>query len=319
MKVFIENEAGSNIKNLFNEETLEYRKSVEVSARYPFPYGFLLDTKSGDGDNLDCFVLTKQSLKSKETVEVEPIGMFEEIEDGEEDHKILAILPGEVWEVDENLQQIFKDFSAKVFSHLPDKKKDVGRFLGKEDALRLIENAGRLSKYKNRKYEIFPYDQNWPQQFAEHAKILKSIFSDKAISIEHIGSTAVPGLAGKPTIDALILVEDIVVADELEKQMEIAGYHALGEYVTKGARLFVKESNNTRYCNIHVFQKDHPHVQEILQLRDYFRAHPEVVSEYSKLKTDLAVKYPNDYGQYRKYKDEWMNALKLKIKTEARK
>lgn len=174
-----------------------------------------------------------------------------------------------------------------------------------------------LSNYKNRKYEILPYDKNWSQQFAEHAKILKSIFADKAISIEHIGSTAVPGLAGKPTIDVLILVEDISLPNEMEKQMESAGYHALGEYVTKGALLFVKESDNTRYCNIHVFQKDHSHVREMLQLRNYFRAHPEVVSEYSKLKTDLAVKYPNDYGQYRKYKDEWMNALKLKIRTEA--
>lgn len=316
MKVFIENEADSNIKKLFNEETFEYQKSVEVSAVYPFPYGFLLNTKSGDGDNLDCFVLTKQPLKSQEIIEIEPIGMFEEIEDGKEDHKILAVLPGETWDRDQNLEQIFRDFSAKVFSHLPHKKKVVGRFLGKEDALRLIESAKRLSNYKNRKYEIFSYDQNWPQQFAEHAKILQSIFADKEVSIEHIGSTAVPGLAGKPTIDILILIEDISLPTELEKQMESAGYHALGEYVTKGALLFVKESDNTRYCNIHVFQKDHPHVREMLQLRDYFRTHPEVVSEYSKLKIDLAVKYPDDYGQYRKYKDEWMNTLKLRIKNK---
>lgn len=176
-----------------------------------------------------------------------------------------------------------------------------------------VKSDKPLSSYKNRKYEIIQYDLNWPQQFAEHAKILKSIFADKAISIEHIGSTAVPGLAGKMTIDVLVLVDDVTVADQLEKQMEIAGYHTLGEYVTKGARLFVKESDDTRYCNIHVFQKDHPHVKEMLQLRDYFRAHPEVVSEYSKLKVDLATKYPNDYGEYRKYKDEWMNKLKQKL------
>lgn len=144
MKVFIENEAGSNIKNLFNEETLEYRKSVEVSASYPFPYGFLLNTKSGDGDSLDCFVLTNEHLKSRQIVEVEPIGMFEEIEDGEEDHKILAVLVGESWQTDENLEQNFRDFSAKVFSHLPNKKKIVGRFLGKDDALRLIEKSKSL-------------------------------------------------------------------------------------------------------------------------------------------------------------------------------
>lgn len=137
MKVFIENEANSNIKNLFNEQTLAFRKSVQVSANYPFPYGFLLDTKSGDGDNLDCFVLTKQPLKSRDILEVEPIGMFEEIEDAEEDHKILAVLSGETWDIDKNLEQIFRDFSAKVFSHLPGKKKEIGRFLGKEDALLL--------------------------------------------------------------------------------------------------------------------------------------------------------------------------------------
>lgn len=176
------------------------------------------------------------------------------------------------------------------------------------------KNGKPLSNHKNRKYEILPYDPNWPQQFIEHAKILKSIFAEKAISIEHIGSTAIPGLAGKSTIDVLILVENVSIADDVEKQMEITGYHALGEYVTKGARLFVKESGNTRYCNIHVFQIDHSHVQEMLQLRDYFRTHPEVVSEYSKIKTDLAAKYPNDYGEYRKYKDEWMENLKKKIK-----
>lgn len=178
------------------------------------------------------------------------------------------------------------------------------------------ESARPLSNYKNRKYEIMPYDPKWSEQFADQAKILKSIFADEAISIEHIGSTAVPGLAGKPTIDVLVVVDDVSVADRVKEKMETAGYYALGEYVTKGARLFVKEADNTRYCNIHVFQKDHPHVREMLELRDYFRAHPDVVSEYCKIKTDLVAKYPNDYGQYRKYKDEWMNALKLKIKTK---
>jgi GrpB-like predicted nucleotidyltransferase (UPF0157 family) len=49
-------------------------------------------------------------------------------------------------------------------------------------------------------------------------------------------------------------------------------------------------------------------------LRDYFRSHSEVVKEYSKLKFDLVDKYPNDYGLYRKYKDEWMEKhLELKI------
>ncbi len=141
MRVFIENEAGSDQKNLFNEKTLAYRKTVTVSAKYPFPYGFLLNTTSGDGDNLDCFVLTKSPLKSSQIIEVEPVGMFEEIEDGEEDHKILAVPIGESWVIDTETEDIFRDFSAKVFSHLPGKKKVIGRFLGTEDALILIKSS----------------------------------------------------------------------------------------------------------------------------------------------------------------------------------
>jgi GrpB-like predicted nucleotidyltransferase (UPF0157 family) len=166
-----------------------------------------------------------------------------------------------------------------------------------------------LSNYKDRKYEIIPYDPIWVDKFGKEAEILSSIFANKAFSIEHIGSTSVSGLAGKPTIDILITVEDISAVDQLNEQMKIAGYQALGEYVTEGARLFVRESGNVRNCNIHVFQKDHPHVKEMLQLRDYLRTHQDTVQEYSELKFDLAKKYSNDYGQYRKFKDEWMNNM----------
>jgi len=79
------------------------------------------------------------------------------------------------------------------------------------------------------------------------------------------------------------------------------------------ARLFAKEENDMRLVNVHVFQKDHPHAQEMLQLRDYLRAHPKDVKEYSDLKFNLAKKYPADYAQYRKYKDEYMKGLKEKM------
>lgn len=169
------------------------------------------------------------------------------------------------------------------------------------------------TEHKNRKYTIEQYNLGWKKQFETEAGILRPIFSDKAISIEHIGSTAVPGLAGKPTIDILITVEKIEIADELVEKIESVGYKTLGDYINKGSRLFVKEENNTRLVNLHVFEKFHSHVKDMINLRNYFRSHPEVVKEYSKLKFDLAKKYPNDYGLYRKYKDEWMEKLKGKI------
>lgn len=141
MQVFIENEAGSNTKNIFNEKTLVYRKSYTVSREYPYPYGFILNTTSGDGDNLDCFVLTEQPLKSATIVDVEPTGMFEQEEDGQQDHKILAVLKGERREVNKSTRALLKDFVEHVFAYKLNKKVIVGKFLGIDDAVALIKNS----------------------------------------------------------------------------------------------------------------------------------------------------------------------------------
>lgn len=141
MRVFIENETGSNQKNIFDEKTLVYKKAYTVSRSYPFPYGFVIGTTSGDGDNLDCFVLTNQPLKSTDIVDVVPIGMFEQEEDGQQDHKVLAVLKGESREVDEKTRALLKDFVENVFAHKPSKKMAVGRFLGIKDAQALIMNS----------------------------------------------------------------------------------------------------------------------------------------------------------------------------------
>lgn len=141
MRVFIENEAGSDQKNLYNEKTLEYKKTVTVLRKYPFPYGFILGTISGDGDNLDCFIITEQKLKTGQTVECEPIGLMEQVEDGKEDHNILARLSGEETTIGEEIKSKLTDFVSHVFDHKADKVVKVGRYLGKEDAEKYIEQC----------------------------------------------------------------------------------------------------------------------------------------------------------------------------------
>ena len=170
--------------------------------------------------------------------------------------------------------------------------------------------------YKERKYNVVSYDPKWKDMFKKEAQILSFIFGTSAIAIEHIGSTAVPGLAGKPIIDILIIVDDIAIANTINRQMESADYQAFGGYVMPDARLFIKGTDDIRPCNVHVFKKEHPHVKEMLRLRDYFRAHPEAVKEYSRLKLDLFKKYPHDYGQYRKEKDAWMKKIQDRVGTE---
>lgn len=143
MKVFIENEASSNQKNLYNEKTLEYRKKVTVSRNYPYPYGFILETTSGDGDNLDCFVITTQKLKTGQTIECEPMGIMEQFEeeDLKEDHNILAKISGEEIVIDDNIKNTLTEFISHVFDHMPEKIVKVGRFLDKEYAEKYIKKC----------------------------------------------------------------------------------------------------------------------------------------------------------------------------------
>ncbi len=166
-----------------------------------------------------------------------------------------------------------------------------------------------MNKYRDRKYTIEKYNPDWKNQFKKEAEALQGIFDKVALSIEHIGSTAVPNLSGKPTIDVLVVVNQLTDIDKIAPLMMKSGYEDKGECVTKNSRLFVQEENNERLVNVHIFPKDHLHVTEMLKVRDYLRTHPEKVGEYNNLKLDLYKKYPDDYGMYRKYKDEWMKDL----------
>jgi inorganic pyrophosphatase len=150
MKVFIENEAGSDQKNLYNEKTLEYRKTVPVARKYPYPYGFILDSTSGDGDNLDCFIITDKILKSGQIVECEPVGIMEQLEITldkdkrevvEEDYNVLTVFPDEKIEIDDIKKEQLRAFVSHVFDHLPNKKIQVGNFLDQNSALQYIKKC----------------------------------------------------------------------------------------------------------------------------------------------------------------------------------
>jgi|ERR1700704_1911177 len=138
MKVFIENEAGSRVKHEHDEKALRLKGTTMVSRAFPWPYGFILDTTGEDGDNVDCFVLTSKRLLTGEIVDCEPVGLIEQIEDGEIDHKIFAQLKGETAVLDKSAQDTFKNFASHVFEHVPGKTMKVGSCFGAETAIDYI-------------------------------------------------------------------------------------------------------------------------------------------------------------------------------------
>jgi inorganic pyrophosphatase len=134
MRVLIENEAGSTTKHSYDEVKLVLIGRAEVSAPYPFAYGFAIGTKSGDGDAVDCFVLTGRPLPSGSVIECEPLALLEQIEDGEVDHKVLAAPRGERPPLDERTLGAIRDFIRRVFAHVPGKSIRLGRQLDRQAA-----------------------------------------------------------------------------------------------------------------------------------------------------------------------------------------
>jgi inorganic pyrophosphatase len=138
IRVLIEAEAGSREKHIFDEDTLVQRGVRRISRAYPYPYGFIVGTKTGREEAVDCYILTADPLKTGTMVECEPVGLLEQLEDGEVDHKVLAILPGQNAELNQELEHELRVFIEAVFRDFPETRVQVGRILSKEAALEYI-------------------------------------------------------------------------------------------------------------------------------------------------------------------------------------
>ena len=141
VKMLIQVEAGSRDKNLYDEKTLEYKRMSRISLPYPYPYGFIPGTSAEDGDSVDCYLITHAKMEPGSIVECEPIGLLEQIEDGQIDHKVLAALPGEAVEIGAELLAELRDFIYAVFAQFPEVSIRIGRILPREEALSHIHEA----------------------------------------------------------------------------------------------------------------------------------------------------------------------------------
>ena len=140
IKMLVQVEADSRDKNRYDEKTLEYKGESHISLPYPYPYGFVIGTSAADGDNVDCYLITHQKIRRGSIIECEPIGLLEQIEDGQIDHKVLAALPGEAVEADQALLQELRDFIYAVFAGVPEVSIRIGGILSREAALRHIQD-----------------------------------------------------------------------------------------------------------------------------------------------------------------------------------
>jgi GrpB-like predicted nucleotidyltransferase (UPF0157 family) len=129
------------------------------------------------------------------------------------------------------------------------------------------------------------YSKEWPDKYAAERDLLSSHLGNASLDIQHIGSTAVPGLTSKPIIDTMIAIPSIGEAGSLVPVLENIGYVHKPE-MSSTERLFFRKGDPVEY-HLSLTQPDHTSYWERqILFRDYLIAHPEYAREYESIKQE---------------------------------
>jgi len=133
---------------------------------------------------------------------------------------------------------------------------------------------------------LVEYDAKWPKQFEHEAQRIRKALGERALQIEHIGSTSVPGLIAKPIIDLLLVVADSAEEPSYVPALEAAGYVLrIREPDWHQHRLFKGPDIN---LNLHVFSRGSPEIESVLFLRNWLRKNEDDRTLYAETKRRLA-------------------------------
>ena len=160
---------------------------------------------------------------------------------------------------------------------------------------------------------IKDYDPEWIQQFETIRSSLLDVLGPRALRIDHIGSTAVPGLGAKDVIDVQVTVKEIT--PKIIQKLVNAGYDHIGrithDHVPAGendepdlwVKLLFNQPQGERRANIHVRVNGNPNQRYPLLFRDYLRAHPNSTKSIEIIKREIAKRHAEDLEAYYDIKD----------------
>jgi len=158
---------------------------------------------------------------------------------------------------------------------------------------------------------VVPYDPEWPRQFERERALLGRVFRGNRVSVEHVGSTAVPHLGAKPIIDIMVGVSALSEVESRIPDLEAQGYEYVPEYEAQipERRYFRKPRAVPRTHHLHCVIRDGAFWRRHLLFRDYLRAHPEAASAYFELKQRLASRHRTDRIAYTEAKSSFIDSL----------
>ena len=158
---------------------------------------------------------------------------------------------------------------------------------------------------------VVPHEPAWQQRGAEQAAELDRLLSPWLVApVEHVGSTAVPGLPAKPVLDLQAAVADLDVAPAVGVALAPAGWHAVPPELDgrPHRRLFVLVRRGSRAAHLHLLTADSPRWHEQLAFRDALRADPALAAAYGRVKAELADLHAADREAYTEGKSGFVRA-----------
>jgi GrpB-like predicted nucleotidyltransferase (UPF0157 family) len=157
---------------------------------------------------------------------------------------------------------------------------------------------------------VVPYDPAWPAAFALLCDRLAPVLGELAAGIEHVGSTAVPGLDAKPIVDVDVVLRHEADLPEAIARLARLGYTHLGDLGIVGREAFRAPAQPPQPAHhLYVCAAGAAALQAHLTLRDALRADRELAAAYGELKRELAQRYRNDRDSYAEGKSAFIAAV----------
>ncbi|MBX0301082.1 GrpB family protein [Cryobacterium sp. 1639] len=159
---------------------------------------------------------------------------------------------------------------------------------------------------------LHTYDDRWPAVYLEHETRIRDALASAAATIEHIGSTSVPGLAAKPIVDIVVAVADITAEEDYLDQLVAAGYELR---VREPGHRMVRTP--ARDVHVHLYERGAAAVGEYLLLRDHLRLDAGDRALYESTKRSLLNRRWDDMNDYADAKSDVIAALKGRARATA--
>ena len=179
-----------------------------------------------------------------------------------------------------------------------------------------VHETGLLGGAETRTIVVVPYRPEWPGLFRRQAERIAAALGEAALQIEHIGSTAVPGLAAKPIIDMLVVVENSGDEDAYLPAMESCGYVLrVREPDFEEHRMFRTPHGDV---HVHVLSRGSPEIGRYLRFRDALRGNAAFRVKYQGRKQALATQNWADMNAYAAAKTEMIEEILRASDTDRR-